>query len=310
MGWRDFLYFSRYDRRSVVALAFIAVAAVGVTLIVEAGKNKGKSTNTIATDSSAQVRPSAESNAESGNPIALHEFDPNTVDSLTLISFGLQPHQVRTFLRYRRTGAVFRTPESLSRVYTFTDEDIDRLLPYVRIGETYANRHDSHSHRAKSKTGSKEFQPNDTEGTVTPGHKRPYPEKFSQPVKVDPNTADTTLLRRIPGIGTWISRNIVSYRERLGGYHSVSQLHEVKHFSPELAEWFEVDPATAVTRKININTASFQQLRSHPYISYAQVKKLLEYIRLYGKFENLEALSRTQIFTEEELNRLLPYITF
>ena len=296
MAFRDFLYYSNSDRRSIVIIALIAVVLVGV-LVVSAPKSGGDAAVEAEADSTEQTQ-----------PVALHEFDPNTVDSLSLIGFGLAPKQVQTFLRYRRAGAVFRTPESIAKVYGLTAEDVSRLQPYVRIAPEYAERskpvyYERETVRQKSASNGS-ARGNGAE------QKRNYPEKFDRLTKVDPNTADTALLQRIPGVGTWISRNIVEQRKRLGGFHAVEQLLEVKYFSPELLEWFEVDTLTAKIEKISINTASFQRLNSHPYIAYEQARDLLRYIRLYGRIADIDALRRTGIFAEDELARLQPYLQF
>jgi hypothetical protein len=296
MAFRDFLYYSNSDRRSIVIIALIAVVLVGV-LVVSAPKSGGVATVEAEADSTEQTQ-----------PVALHEFDPNTVDSLSLIGFGLAPKQVQTFLRYRRAGAVFRAPESIAKVYGLTAEDVSRLQPYVRIAPEYAESskpvyYERETVRQKSASNGS-ARGNGAE------QKRNYPEKFDRLTKVDPNTADTALLQRIPGVGTWISRNIVEQRKRLGGFHAVEQLLEVKYFSPELLEWFEVDTLTAKIEKISVNIASFQQLNSHPYITYEQTRALLRYIRLYGSIVDIDALRRTGIFTEEQLLRLQPYLQF
>ena len=296
MAFRDFLYYSNSDRRSIVIIALIAVVLVGV-LVVSAPKSGGDAAVEAEADSTEQTA-----------PVALHEFDPNTVDSLSLIGFGLAPKQVQTFLRYRRAGAVFRTPESIAKVYGMTAEDVSRLQPYVRIAPEYAERskpvyYERETVRQKSAVDGS-ARGNGAEQKLN------YPEKFDRLTKVDPNTADTALLQRIPGVGTWISRNIVAQRKRLGGFHAVEQLLEVKYFSPELLEWFEVDTLTAKIEKISINTASFQRLNSHPYIAYEQARDLLRYIRLYGRIADIDALRRTGIFTEDELARLQPYLQF
>jgi DNA uptake protein ComE-like DNA-binding protein len=296
MAFRDFLYYSNSDRRSIVIIALIAVVLVGV-LVVSAPKSGGDAAVEAEADSTEQTQ-----------PVALHEFDPNTVDSLSLIGFGLAPKQVQTFLRYRRAGAVFRTPESIAKVYGLTAEDVSRLQPYVRIAPEYAERskpvyYERETVRQKSASDGS-ARGNGAEQKLN------YPEKFDRLTKVDPNTADTALLQRIPGVGTWISRNIVEQRKRLGGFHAVEQLLEVKYFSPELLEWFEVDTLTAKIEKISINTASFQRLNSHPYIAYEQARDLLRYIRLYGHIADIDALRRTGIFAEDELARLQPYLQF
>ena len=296
MAFRDFLYYSNSDRRSIVIIALIAVVLVGV-LVVSAPKSGGEAAVETEADSTEQTA-----------PVTLHAFDPNTVDSLSLIGFGLAPKQVQTFLRYRRAGAVFRTPESIAKVYGLTAEDVSRLQPYVRIAPEYAERskpvyYERETVRQKSASNGS-ARGNGAEQKLN------YPEKFDRLTKVDPNTADTALLQRIPGVGTWISRNIVAQRKSLGGFHAVEQLLEVKYFSPELLEWFEVDTLTAKIEKISINTASFQRLNSHPYIAYEQARDLLRYIRLYGRIADIDALRRTGIFTEDELMRLQPYLQF
>ena len=296
MAFRDFLYYSNSDRRSIVIIALIAVVLVGV-LVVRAPQSGGVATVEAEADSTEQTA-----------PVALHEFDPNTVDSLSLIGFGLTPKQVQTFLRYRGAGAVFRTPESIAKVYGLTAEDVSRLQPYVLIAPDYAER-SKPVYYERETVRQKSVSNGSAKGNGAE-QKRNYPEKFDRLTKVDPNTADTALLQRIPGVGTWISRNIVEQRKRLGGFHAVEQLLEVKYFSPELLEWFEVDTLTAKIEKISINTASFHRLNSHPYITYEQARDLMRYIRLYGRIADIDALSRTGIFTEEQLVRLQPYLQF
>ena len=122
MPFRDYLYYSVKDRRSIVLIAVIAVVGVATTLIVNGRKSDASSDRRSPRDTE----------------IRMAEFDPNTVDSSTLVSFGLTPRQARTFVHYREAGAVFRTPESIGRVYGLSDEDLARLLPYVRIGREYA----------------------------------------------------------------------------------------------------------------------------------------------------------------------------
>ncbi len=304
---RGYLYFSKSDRRSIVVLAMLAVVCVSTLLIM---KSNGQDGNTV--EESMPVAQS-DSTQQPKDIILMTEFDPNTVDSATLAGFGLTSSQVRTFLRYRKAGAVFRTPESLARVYGLTDSDLERITPYARIGEKYKERRRQTYEEQTNQPKRTDRQPsanasNKQDTATTHPAWRQYPEKFKQLTVIDPNTADTTTLQRIPGIGRWISKGIVEQRNRLGGFHSVEQLMEVKHFPEEALEWFAIDRSSVSVKKININEASFRELNSHPYISYEQTKDLLNFIRLYGKFTDMQSLLRTGIFTEEEMNRLQPYI--
>ena len=287
--FRDFFYFSKSDRRAIVALGCIAVFAIGVQMLVDAwGRNEEQSESLASMEQKPGITPSISEKRQ-------HSFDPNTVDSLTLIGFGLKAWKVKNFLHYRVAGKVFRSAADMGDTYGWTEEDVAMLEPYVVVGEMYRKK----EMKSKQEWGKREQKEEVHERTSN---------KFHALTQVDVNTADTALLRRIPGIGEKISDAIVRYRQRLGGFHSVNQLLEIKIVSPELLEWFTVSPSAV--QKIHLNKASFQALNSHPYISYEQTKALLQYIRLYGEVKDEEMLLSTGIFTKEDLERLRPYITY
>ena len=297
--FKEFFYFMKSDRRAIVALGCIAVFCVGVLMLMDAWKGKEKEVK-----AEEKVILNVERKEERGE-VVMRAFDPNTVDSLTLIGFGLRPWKVKNFLHYREAGKVFRSTEDLGDTYGWTEEDVERVASYVRVGKKYGKSGRNEKHE---KYGKNENHWNDGKRW----EKKEKPErpsnKFQTLTKVDVNTADMAMLRRIPGVGAKISDAIVRYRKRLGGFHSVEQLREISIVSPELLDWMEVSSSNI--QKINMNKASFQALNSHPYISYEQTKALLQYIRLYGDVKDEKALVETGIFTKEEVEKLRPYITY
>lgn len=136
----------------------------------------------------------------------------------------------------------------------------------------------------------------------------PKQEKFQRGIIVDVNTADTLVLKKIPGIGSVISRNIVSYRNRLGGFYDVSQLLEVKYVDSTLLVWFQVK--SDVYRKISINKADIDELRSHPYMDFYKAKAVLDYRRKRGRIAGMSQLSMLKEFSEEDMIRLSHYFSF
>lgn len=294
--FKEFFYFAKGDCRAIVALGCIAVFCLGVLLVVDAWSDK-EIRNSPAEEVEFDIKGTGEIVAGQ-----LCAFDPNTVDSLTLVSFGLKTWKVRNFLHYRAAGKVFRSAEDLGDTYGWTDADVERLSPYVHIAPQYQRT------KIKSRV-EKERTQTDSVPSSTSLSRTYTSSKFRSLTKVNVNAADTALLRRIPGIGEKISLAIVDYRQRLGGYHSVQQLLEIKIVSPELLEWFEI-PSSSTVQHFNLNKASFQALNSHPYISYEQAKALLQYIRLYGDVKDAENLLATGIFTKDELEKLRPYIVY
>lgn len=287
--FKDFFYFSKGDRRAIVALGCIAVFAIGVVMMVDAWTGKEKDTRTVE-----NVAVDMEEKEERGE-VVLQTFDPNTVDSLTLIHFGLKPWKVKNFLHYRAAGKVFRSAEDLGDTYGWTAEDVEMLASYVRVGKQYEKKEKKREEREQWEKKEEKLEHTSN--------------KFQSLTKVDVNTADTAMLRRIPGVGAKISDAIVRYRKRLGGFHSVEQLLDIKIVSPELLDWMEVSSSPNL-QKLNLNKASFQALNNHPYISYEQTKALLQYIRLYGNVKDEETLLATGIFTKEEVEKLKPYIAY
>lgn len=305
--FKDIFYFSMGDRRAIVALGCIAVFAVGVVMVVDRPSPQPSPSMERVTgvESGPDGLPIMEE-MSAGQRGSLGTFDPNTVDSLTLIGFGLKPWKVKNFLHYRKAGKVFRSAEEMGKTHGWTVEDVERVREYVRVGKEYENGKRLFGGTEKGQPGWEGR--NEKYGKDGKRWDDWKSNKFHTLTKVDVNTADTAMLRRIPGVGAKISEAIVRYREKLGGFYSVEQLREIKMVSPELLEWMEVSSPNV--QKIPVNEASFQALNSHPYISYEQTKALLQYIRLYGKVKDEQALLETGIFTKEELERLRPYIAY
>ena len=132
--------------------------------------------------------------------------------------------------------------------------------------------------------------------------------KYPEGTLVDVNSADTVELKKIPGIGSGIAGSIVRYRERLGGFYSLSQLEEVKHVTPDLLKWFKLENDSV--RKMDINKVGLDKLRAHPYLNFYQAKVIVEHRRKKGSIKSLSQLALYEEFAEKDLNRLSAYINF
>lgn len=302
-------HYDKSDRRALIVLAiFAAVLAVVVWITSRPVDTTAETSVSVDTDSVRNNTVVADTSSTTVVPPT--SFDPNTVDSATLVLLGLKPNQARSFIRYRNAGAVFRTPLDIAHVYSLEDSDIDRLLPLVSIASQYQHR------RTKYPIGQRyerDTAPADYHDKSDYSHHRPdttsySPRKFTQPTTIDPNTADTALLQRIPGIGRNIATWIVRHRDRLGGFHSVSQLLEVRYVEPSMLQWFEIKSDSL--RHINLNTMTFAQLSSHPYIGYDRAKAISNRRRLYGPFTDIQALRATGFFTDDTLQLLAPYLEY
>lgn len=122
------------------------------------------------------------------------------------------------------------------------------------------------------------------------------------------NTADTTVLKTVPGIGPYYARKVMEYGERLGGYVWVDQLDEIEGFPLDAKNYLVIEGASP--RLLNVNTLSLNELRRHPYINFYQAKAITDYRRLHGPLHSLNDLRLSKDFPPEAIKRLEPYIEF
>lgn len=296
--WKDFFYYTKSERRVILLLLAIALLLLGIWAVMEYLRpvevpvtlSESEEIDSFLANLEEQEKIRKSHTPKNEISAVLQPFDPNTADSVLLRQLGLPVYIVRNILKYRAKGGVFRSPESFSRIYGLKEEVYQKLKPYITIAPLVSVSH------VRTDT----FR--QLKDTI------PYIPKYEEGTIVDLNKADTSILKRIPSIGSTLARMIVVYRQRLGGFYDVSQLQEVPHVRVELNKWFVVTPAGL--HKIQVNSASLDKLRSHPYMDFYKAKAIMEYRRKRGKIKGLSQLSMFEEFTEKDLKRLSPYLTF
>ena len=301
--WKDFFYFSLSERRAIYVL--LVLMAVWVVAIVWTPAPEVQSVNVVAEADSLVLSRKYNEERKSFTKkeriqeevsIVLIPFDPNLADSIEFLRLGLPSYVIKNVIKYRQKGGRFSTPESFARIYGLTEAKFKELQPYIYISEEFIkkpNRKKSAHERPKREEKVDSLQ---------------KPFKYPEGTLVDVNTADTTELKKIPGIGGGIARRIVAYRNRLGGFYTLEQLNEVEFVTADLLKWFKLEGDSV--RKLPINRVGLDKLRAHPYINFYQAKVIVEYRRKKGEIKSLSQLALYEEFTEKDLKRLSAYISF
>lgn len=129
-------------------------------------------------------------------------------------------------------------------------------------------------------------------------------------VMVDINTTTLDDLLNIPDLDERITKRIIAFRDKLGGFYSVEQLKETYGLDTmvfaNIRDRLKI--GEGVFRKININTASFDELRSHPYIRYQLANAIVEEREKNGNFQSVEAIQKIQLVTPEIYSKLAAYL--
>lgn len=227
--------------------------------------------------------------------IIMCEFNPNTVDSSTLVHLGFKPWQAKNLLKYRAKGGKYRTPEDLKKLYGMTDSMYLELEPYIcipidTIDSTRADSIQVDSMRIDS---------------------LPRWKSEKKDTILNLRTADTTELKMIRGIGSYRARQIVRYREELGGYVSIEQIMEARgmdEVTDSILKFFTLDSVEVNTLKIN--HIGVRQLSRHPYLRFEEAKAIYEFRRKHIRIDSIQQLYELDCLSQEHLEKLAPYLNF
>lgn len=224
----------------------------------------------------------------------LFYFDPNTISTADWKRLGLRDRTIKTIENYVSKGGHFYKPEDLQKIYGLYDDEYERLKPYIKI-ESGSSKPNDDFVSLKSK---EEIQPAKT-----------YAARYSI---IDVNTADTSAFISLPGIGSKLASRIVTFREKLGGFYSVEQIGETYGLPDstfqKIKQYLKLDNPSV--KKININTATVDELKAHPYIKYSLANPIIAYRNEHGSFSNLEDIKKVMAVTEDVYKKIAPYLTF
>ena len=312
---KKFFYFTRTERRGILLLCTLILLVYGGAQVYL--HRQEKASRPSAEDRAEQLRmqqeeedflatiqeeeekgrarhrPPEDTGFRPGKPaVTPFPFDPNRADSLTLCRLGLPGWMARNIVRYRERGGRFRHPDDFRKIYGLTDEQYAALEPYIRIAPQDTARPDT----------PRLYTAQTERDTMA----RPY--KYPAGTVIELNRADTTELKKIPGIGSGIARLITGYRQRLGGFYTLEQLREIDLDPEPLRPWLRID-STAI-RRLNLNRVGIDRLRRHPYFNFYQAKAIVERRKKHGPLRSLKVFALYEEFTEADFERMRHYVCF
>ena len=208
-------------------------------------------------------------------------FDPNSISLDSLLLMNISDYVAGNIVRYREAGGEYRKPEDLQKIYGMEQSVYEALSSFIQIAEPEKNFLDWNSAK-----------------------------KDSIPL-IELNTADSIVLLSIPGIGPSYSRRVLKYRDMLGGYNMYDQLWEVYGMDTvrfnALQDYTVMD--SSKIEKILLNTTTFKELISHPYIEKSDTYAILQYRDFVDSIKSVYELESNQIIDHDRFIRMLPYLT-
>lgn len=209
-------------------------------------------------------------------------FNPNNLPAEEWLRMGFSKHQVRSIKNYESKGGRFFSKQDVKKMFVISDEEYKIIEPYILLPDSNIS-----------------------------SPKTPNNQTVKKIEIVELNSADTTLIQTLPGIGAFWARRIVWHRDKLGGFINKSQLFEIKDFDStkfsQIEKYIDINPY--LVKKININTCNLEQLRRHPYVSNNVAISIINIRNQHGKFASVEAIMKSELIDEQLLKKLYPYLT-
>jgi len=143
---------------------------------------------------------------------------------------------------------------------------------------------------------------------------KPYKKKNYVHLSIELNSADTTELKSLRGIGSGFARRIVKFRDKLGGFYCKEQLLEVYGLDENIFNLIkdEVLVDASTIKKIKVNELSIKELKNHPYISYYQALAIVN-LRDANADKRLHSANEIAVsddISEDDIERITHYISF
>ena len=225
--------------------------------------------------------------------IRMQVFDPNTVDSITLLHLGFKPWQAKNMLKYRAKGGKYRKKEDLKKLYGMTDSMYLALEPYIHLTQDSIVVDSAKVDSARMDS-------------------LPPWRSIKKDTILNLRTADTTELKMIRGIGSYRAKMIVRYCEQLGGYARVEQMLEARGMDKVVADsilpHFYID--SVIVNKMPVNKMRPELLQRHPYLNFEQAKAIYEYRRKHIRIKSAEELKKIKELGPKDIEKIVIYLDF
>ena len=217
----------------------------------------------------------------------LFEFDPNTLSPEGWKKLGLRDKTINTIQNYLNKGGRFKAPEDVKKIYGLFPNEYERIAPHIRISNNATTNNETI------------YKPTNT----TKSNSKTYRI-------IEINMADTSDFISLPGIGSKLAWRIVNFRDKLGGFHNINQIAETYGLPDSTFQKIKsylklTDPNV---KKININTASVDELKTHPYIRYQLARPIVAYREQPGLFSKPQDLKKIMLVIDEVFLKIAPYL--
>lgn len=275
--------FNKQERSGIFFLLLIVILLQGGYYYVKANPSPREINFALNTREQSKVDSLKSHQTEAS--VKIYPFNPNYLTDYKGYTLGLSTSQLDRLFVFRKKGKFVNSTKEFQAVTKVSDSLLNEISPYFKFPDWVTKNQPIKKNTSKPKT------------VVS--------------VK-DLNTASEEDLKSIYGIGETLSKRIIKFRDRLGGFLVDEQLYDVYGLKPEVVEkallQFQVLEVPTVN-KININKASVTELSQLIYISKSLAFDIVEYRDKNGSYESFQELNHIDKFPTEKLDIIALYLS-
>ena len=211
------------------------------------------------------------------------KFDPNNYTISDWMKLGLSEKQAMVVINFSKRGLY--SNEQLKKIFVISNE----LFELIKDSTIYPIKYPVDSSVEKVENI----------------------KKTVEIIGIDVNSATQSELETIKGIGPFFAKNILKYRDKLGGFCKKEQLLEVWKMDQE--KYIQIEPYITIDahaiRKINVNTATAEELKSFPYFNWNIANSIVKMRNQKGSYQSINQLKESELIDEELFDKIKPYLS-
>ena len=283
-----YTYFSNQQRFAIVGLVLIIICLEFLLVSNKSIENDGFHVDSnVYSNFQNEVALQFAKNQANAAP-KIYPFNPNFITDYKGYKLGMTSEEINRLLNYRATNKWVNSTEEFQKVTKVSDLLIKQIAPYFKFPSWVTNKDKVQSNQSYT-----------------------YLKNSKQ--KIDLNTATAEQLQKVYGIGSFYSERIIRYRDSFeGGFISDVQLQDVRGLTLETIDNILKDFTVKTPRvylKINLNTATIDQLVTVDHVDYELAYEIIELRMLKEGYEVIEELTKVKGFPVKKLEIIKLYLT-
>ena len=221
----------------------------------------------------------------------IYPFNPNYISDHKGYQLGMKTKEIDLLLAHRNKRLFVNSAKEFQDVTKISDSLLQAISPYFKFPEWV---------QKKNREKEERF-------TVTTKTKK----NISDITSSDINEATPYDFTLVKGVDDYLSERIIKYRSKLQGFSLPEQLFEVwgleKEVADNILQLFSIQKKPKIT-KINVNTASFKEVLSNPYIDYELCVQIFGYKDEVAELQSISEIKNIEGFPIEKYDRIVLYL--